>query len=289
MAGMDEPEEPLEPIRGERRKKVYCAGPMFSPAEKWEQKRIGWHLQKANYEIFLPQRDGIELKSMMDYLVAKPEVMREVMIFTPILRSAVFALDFYMVLQWCDAIVFNMNGRMPDDGGIVEATGAYVAGKAVVLYKETPVSFIGGDDNPMIDGLARFVNVQTKTGIPEAVGEALTVTKSHNAGWAYEPPPQIRNEMELGRMVWEVRLAMEPTRDGRHGWTASIADLIAKLPDLCSRPADIQVRGDGTVELPGLKLGVLPVVDRNMETNVATLWKEFRKGVRAAMGLPEEP
>jgi hypothetical protein len=141
----------------------------------------------------------------------------------------------------------------------------------------------------MIDGLASFLNITTKTAIPAAVASALEASEKRNRGWNYEPPPQIRAEMELGRMVWDVRLAMEPTIDGSFGWKAPVGDLIRLLPDLCARFVDIEVKADGTVELPGLKLGVLPVVDDRMKESVVMLWDEFRKGVRLAMGLPERP
>ena len=94
------------------KQRVYCAGPMFSPGDKYEQTNIAEMLEKAGFQTFLPQRDGIELKSVMQKL-NDPGMLATVMLFLPVLRHAVFALDLYQVLAWSDCIVFNMNGRTP--------------------------------------------------------------------------------------------------------------------------------------------------------------------------------
>jgi hypothetical protein len=84
--------------------------------------------------------------------------------FTDVMRfveQAGFALDIFNVLKRCDALVFNMDGRVPDGGSVVEASVAYTGGKPLVIYKNTPISELSGFDNPMITGLSsswKYVN-----------------------------------------------------------------------------------------------------------------------------------
>ena len=45
------------------------------------------------------------------------------LVFTDVMRfvlEATFALDVYNVLKPCGALVFNMDGRVPDGGSVVE-------------------------------------------------------------------------------------------------------------------------------------------------------------------------
>jgi nucleoside 2-deoxyribosyltransferase len=39
-----------------------------------------------------------------------------------IVNKAIFSLDTYQLLRQCDVVVANLNGRVPDEGTIVEAT-----------------------------------------------------------------------------------------------------------------------------------------------------------------------
>jgi nucleoside 2-deoxyribosyltransferase len=241
----------LPVLRGDGRRRIYCAGPMFSPAEKWDQLGIGMQLQNANFEIFLPQRDGIELKDLMDLLTDR-KLAGAVMMYHPTMKKAVYALDIYMVLGWCDALVFNMNGRVPDDGSIVEAAAAYAAGKPVVLYKQTPVTFIGGDDNPMIDGLAAFVNIDSKAKVPEVVAELIGRydDSRQQSGWSYVPPPSIMGELMLGSKIWTLR--QELAKD----WLGNLRIMIPRFLELITVDAPLRVDGDTFVvgEVPIARL-----------------------------------
>jgi len=216
-------------------KKVYCAGPMFSPGEKWEQERIARELDDAGFETFLPQRDGLEIKEVMAQ-VADPKVGALVGLFLPVVRKAVFALDLYQVVEGCDCVVFNMNGRVPDGGSVSEAASANMAGKPVVLYKETPVAFILGEDNPMIDGLSHdWRNVSDVEDLPAAVRDAIEFVEKKNAqeGWSCQVPPVARECVERGRKIWCVMQWMMSVAD--------ISELLEKLPAHVMNQTPIEV------------------------------------------------
>ena len=69
-------------------------------------------------------------------------------------RKWVFALDMYQLLERCQALVFNLDGRTPDDGSVVETAAAFTAGKPIVIFKTTPITMLAGADNPMVEGLS---------------------------------------------------------------------------------------------------------------------------------------
>ena len=133
---------------------VYCSGPMFSIGDKREQHAVAKSLEAAGFTTYLPQRDGIEVGRVMA-LVNHPfiegriadDIMLEV-------RKWVFALDMFQLLERCQSLVFNLDGRTPDDGSVVETAAAFTAGKPLVIYKTSPITMLAGADNPMVTGLS---------------------------------------------------------------------------------------------------------------------------------------
>lgn len=263
----------------ENPKKVYCAGPMFSPGEKEEQRRIAEALAAAGFATFLPQRDGLEIKEVMAQL-ENPAAMAQAMVFMPAIRKAVFALDLYQAVEECDCVVFNMNGRVPDGGSVSEAASAHMAGKPVVLYKETPIAFIAGEDNPMIDGLSyTWQNVGTVSDIPDAVRHAIELVEGKNAqdGWSSNAPPVAREGLERGRKIWLLMRSMT--------WLAAIPELVEKMPALVLHSTPIEVNRELTVKLGAdLVLGRLkePPTD-DVHEAIEDLWREFVDEVKPTL------
>ena len=120
-------------------KKVYFASPMFNHAEKEFNQRITKVLEDYGYQVFLPQRNGIE--------AAKLEGMTEEELITMI-----FALDATEVKK-ADIVFMNIDGRVPDEGACVELGMAYGIGKRCYGFKtDTHSVELGLDMNPMISG-----------------------------------------------------------------------------------------------------------------------------------------
>ena len=119
--------------------KVYFAGPMFNQAEKEYNLKITKLLEEFGYQVFLPQRDGIE--------AAKLEGKTE-----EELIKMIFDLDAGQVRK-ADIIFMNIDGRVPDEGACVELGIAYGIGKRCYGFKTDPHSVeMGLDMNPMISG-----------------------------------------------------------------------------------------------------------------------------------------
>jgi hypothetical protein len=89
-------------------------------------------------------------------------------------RQAIFALDVYQVLVSCEGTVVNLNGRVPDEGAVVEGAMAWTVGKAVVLFKDDARSKIDGLDNPLVAGLGAFRLVSRSEELPRAMTRALS-------------------------------------------------------------------------------------------------------------------
>ena len=120
-------------------KRVYFAGPMFNQAEKDFNLKITNILEEYGYQVFLPQRDGIEGA----LLEGKTEEE---------LVDLIFPLDVKNVLD-ADIIFMNLDGRVPDEGACVELGIAYNANKRCYAFKtDTRSAEYSMDLNPMITG-----------------------------------------------------------------------------------------------------------------------------------------
>ena len=119
--------------------KVYFASPMFNQDEKEYNLKITKLLEEFGYQVFLPQRDGIE--------AAKLEGKTE-----EELIKMIFDLDDGQVRK-ADIIFMNIDGRVPDEGACVELGIAYGIGKRCYGFKTDSHSVeMGLDMNPMISG-----------------------------------------------------------------------------------------------------------------------------------------
>lgn len=132
-------------------KKVFIAGPLFNVKEREENKEIADVLESEGYETFIAQRDGLLFADIVEEIEGIPNEKAEEIVF-----KLIFHLDSYQAAKVCDAVVFNMNGRVPDEGASIEAALGFANGKPVILYKNDSRSLIRGHDNPLILGLANF-------------------------------------------------------------------------------------------------------------------------------------
>jgi nucleoside 2-deoxyribosyltransferase len=112
---------------------IYCSGPMFDPGDLYDMLQVADTLEAAGYTTYLPQRDGLEIGKAMD-LLKNPLV--EATFFTravTAIMQAGFCMDMYQVVKNCRAVVFNMNGRVPDEGSVVEVATAFTVDKPIVI------------------------------------------------------------------------------------------------------------------------------------------------------------
>lgn len=208
---------------------VYCSGPMFSAGDKFEQSEVAASLESAGYTTYLPQRDGIEVGKIMelvDHPILEGYIADKIMLEV---RKWVFALDMYQLLSRCQSVVFNLDGRTPDDGSVVETAAAFAAGKPIVIYKTTPITMLAGADNPMVQGLS---STWSYVGELKALAPAMATAVSAAASYAYSPPANIVSLMSEGKVIWEILedLRGVPT-DSQH----ELAAFLNKIGEALSR------------------------------------------------------
>jgi hypothetical protein len=124
---------------------IYFAGPLFSEAERMFNLALTERLEQANFEVFLPQRDGAERdKPPYDQMTREER------------RRAMFELDKRKIFE-CDIFLFVLDGRVPDEGACVELGLAHAykelqgSKKLLIgLQSDLRAAFLGAKLNPML-------------------------------------------------------------------------------------------------------------------------------------------
>lgn len=150
--------------------RIYCAGPLFNDPERLEMQQIAEALERVGHETFLPHRDGLEFSQLLPALVDIGVAQDQA---DGVLQRAIFSLDVYQLLVGCEGVVVNLNGRVPDEGSVVEASLAWHAAKPLVLYKRDARTLLDGSDNPMLSGLGGFEVVRAIDQLPQALEQVL--------------------------------------------------------------------------------------------------------------------
>jgi nucleoside 2-deoxyribosyltransferase len=183
--------------------KIFLSGPMFSPADLWEQAQIKSVLVAAGFETYLASEDGIEDDVLIQNLKTPLMEMTAYQSVAIIVQKIGWTLDIYMATYGCDGMVFNMNGRVPDEGSVAEVANAYAVGMPVVTYKNTSITMWGPFDNPMLAALNRSWHpVTSYAAIPAAMTAAIA---GRNASYTYVAPPYFAEALEIGKFVHDNR------------------------------------------------------------------------------------
>jgi len=171
---------------------VYCAGPLFNDAERSEMKQISDFLEQRHHRTFLPQRDGLEFAKLHPEFRGRELDAKQA---ESVLARAIFSLDVYKLLSWSDVVVANLNGRVADEGTVVEAALAWHSGKVLVLFKSDARSMLNGFDNPMLTGLGNFVVCSRINDLDRAISEAM---ERHD-------PDRVSAVTSLGEMISDTK------------------------------------------------------------------------------------
>jgi nucleoside 2-deoxyribosyltransferase len=173
--------------------RIYCAGPLFNRPEREEMAEIARTLEEAGFQVFLPQR-FLFTEVHQEFVKGGYEDAEA----TSMIQRALFWLDTYEIIAGCQGLVLNLNGRVPDEGAVAEGAMAWMAGKALVLYKADTRSLIQGQDNPLVCGLGEFVRVST---IPEIAYAFRQVFRSWRPPKTVALPTAVRRTVETGRRL----------------------------------------------------------------------------------------
>jgi nucleoside 2-deoxyribosyltransferase len=177
---------------------VYCAGPLFNQSERDEMTSIAEVLVAEGHSVFLPHRDGMEFRLVHEVLIERGW---ETQLAGQFLHEAIFALDVYQLAVACDAMVWNMNGRVPDEGAVSEAAIAWTLGKPLIAYQDDARSMIAGRMNPLLVGLVDFTTVNRIQGIPSALLAERQRT-SNRAVDLDRLPTKLKQTIDRGAALW---------------------------------------------------------------------------------------
>jgi nucleoside 2-deoxyribosyltransferase len=211
--------------------RVYCAGPLFNQAERDEMTAIADLLREAGYLVYLPHRDGMEFRHIHHVLMRDgwaPPVAAH------FLHEAIFALDIFQLVEACDSVVWNLNGRTPDEGAVSEAAIAWTLGKPLVAYKEDVRSLITGRDNPLLVGMVGFRTLTEMSAIPPALQEAIGRTNCQPTPLD-RLAPALQTAVRQGRELWSVM-----QDEGAPGDNELIAAVVTELFGGEERPEGVQ-------------------------------------------------
>jgi len=195
------------------KKKVYCSGPLFCPEEMGVMSKIARIVEESGYETYLPHRDGVEafVMNAVDSPIANAYIFKP---FNIIVNKAVFAFDIYQIVDKCDTFVFNMNGRVPDEGGVVETAVAFAAGKPIVIYKNDQRTAFNGKDCPVVIGTTfTFSTVDTIERIPkELENAAKKIASQGESSYRNNIPPLVLKTVGFGYWVQKMLNLIQPLK-----------------------------------------------------------------------------
>ena len=177
-------------------------------------------LCQAGFAVFLPHRDGMEFRLVHEVLVDRGWPAATAAHF---LHAAIFALDVYQLAIECDGVVWNLNGRTPDEGAVSEAAIAWTLGKPLVAYRDDVRSLIAGRVNPLLVGLVEFETVEDIAAIPAALEGQLTRHPARRYR-ASDLPERLHQAASDGRRLWQALRVADAYCDNDR-----IADVVADL------------------------------------------------------------
>lgn len=204
---------------------VYCAGPLFNQAERKEMTAIADVLCGAGYRVYLPHRDGMEFRLVHKVLVERGRPATEAAAF---LHNAIFALDVYQLTTECDGMVWNLNGRVPDEGAVAEAAICWTLGKPLVAYRDDVRSLIAGRLNPLLVGLVDFQTIDDIAALPQRFAAALDEASPGFLS-VEDLPPKLQRTVHDGETLWAAMREQEVHERDSSESNAILADLVTDL------------------------------------------------------------
>jgi len=177
--------------------KVYCAGPLFNSKEREEMDEIAEILRQNTFEVFLPHEDGLKFYDMLPYLIGLGFDSKRA---KNLLKRAIFYLDAYEVVNDCNAVLVNLNGRIPDEGAIVEGAWSWILGKPTFLFKNDVRTVLDGEDNPLVEGLGGFIYIRDIEKLPDVIKtffETHTIPEAKSLNF----PGHIKQILDKGKSI----------------------------------------------------------------------------------------
>jgi nucleoside 2-deoxyribosyltransferase len=199
--------------------RIYCSGPLFCAEEVGGMSAIARVLEAAGFQTFLPHRDGIEPYVMR---FGNSPLSSAISAIRTRVDYAMFSLDVYELIERCDAVVCNLNGRVPDEGMIVEASLAYACGKPLVLFKDDIRAPFCGYDNSMLTSLVRGDIVGNLKELPLALKKEMSKKTD-----AVRPSNDLQKAISYGRRISSTMDRL-PKNTGKKKWSEDVLNQVVE-------------------------------------------------------------
>ncbi len=124
--------------------KIYYASSLFNEGERTFNLRVKAILDKLGFETWFPQEDA----GFLEQYMAEGMTLEQA-------RQAIFKLNLVAVEE-ADVLLFNLDGRVPDEGACIEAGIAFGRGKRCIGLQTDFRAVEPGGNNLMIDGVVRY-------------------------------------------------------------------------------------------------------------------------------------
>lgn len=216
--------EPIFPLRNLTH--VYLAGPLFNARERLEMEQIASVLEAEGFQTFLPHRDGFLLAYIQPFIVENFGISSEMA--AAMTARAVDALDVYQVIVANGSLVVNLNGRVPDEGAVIENTMAWILGKPAVAYRDDFRVLTMSIQNPLVSGRTDFVQVREIAKIPSALKTQIELMQ-HASESSFNPTPRVSERISEGKALWDLLKKVRTSGFDAQRETEAIAKLIMIL------------------------------------------------------------
>ena len=145
--------------------KVYIAAPLFNEGERAFNEKVDAIVRECGHETFLPQKEGGCVADLPELINGIPK------------RKYLFRLDCEH-MDWCDTILFLLDGRVPDEGSCFELGYCFAKGKRCIGYKTDARSFIDGFENVMLHGSLEAI-LRNETELREYLRDMAKTPEQH--------------------------------------------------------------------------------------------------------------
>lgn len=191
--------------------RIYCVGPFASPEDSWQLLKLDVRLRAGGYRTYISSRDGLD--ALYPGWPGSDEKTRRK------LARSIFAFNVFRLIRDCRVVVFSMNGRVPDENGLIISALAYMTGIPVILYKQDHRSVFHGHDNAMVTGLSRRFSTADS---PDAVLKALAreISRKDALTQEFQLPPAMSEAVSFGRRLAEMLAGQLPLAPGAEIETA---------------------------------------------------------------------
>ena len=180
-------------------------------------------LTETGYSVYLPHRDGMEFRLVLEILV---ERNWDTPTAAQFLHEAIFSLDVYQLVVECEAMVWNLNGRTPDEGAVSEAAMTWMLGKPLIAYQDDVRSLIQGRMNPLLVGMVNFESVDQIELIPNALSVSIMNHELRPAVSLTALPVKVQKAVQAGQVLWHA-LCSEGTQKDNEMIASVVEELFA--------------------------------------------------------------